>query len=400
MNSTVSIRKTCGNDFEDIREAVDRVIEDLGGLEDIISPGDRVIIKPNMVAVPMSRLSGAVTRWEVCLAIYEAVKFAGGTPVIAESASVGADTEDVILMCGYNRLRENGVPVVDLKSKDKQGGEKCRLVIDDAEIAHGIITWELVRDADAVITVPVMKTHDQTEITLGMKNLKGLLADDSKKKFHRDGLIESVVDLNAALKPCLEIVDGTFAAEGTGPVFGETKEMDLIIGSKDIVACEAVTGKIMGYEPAEVPITAAAAARGLGTMDLSEIDIAGERIADVASRFVRSCETKIDGVADSFRMVLDESACTGCRNTVVSVLIDMKEAGLLKYTEGLTVIAGRADDSMIDVRDMVPEKTVCIGACAKKFADRYGLRWAEGCPPRNRIAIDAIVGGREEYDGE
>jgi len=91
-----------------------------------------------------------------------------------------------------------------------------------------------------------MKTHDQTEITLGMKNLKGLLADDSKKKFHRDGLIESVVDLNAALKPCLEIVDGTFAAEGTGPVFGETKEMDLIIGSKDIVACEASNGKDHG----------------------------------------------------------------------------------------------------------------------------------------------------------
>ena len=52
-----------------------------------------------------------------------------------------------------------------------------------------------------------------------------------------------------------------------------------------------------------------------------------------------------------------------------------------------------------DLVGMVPEKTVCIGACAKKFADRYGLRWAEGCPPRNRIAIEAIVGGREEYDG-
>jgi len=141
-----------------------------------------------------------------------------------------------------------------------------------------------------------------------------------------------------------------------------------------------VTGKIMGYEPAEVPITAAAAARGLGTMDLSEIDIAGEKIADVASRFVRSCETKIDGVADSFRMVLDESACTGCRNTVVSVLIDMKEAGLLKYTEGLTVIAGRADDSMIDVRDMVPEKNSLHRSVREKICRQIRPQMGRGMP--------------------
>ena len=90
-----------------------------------------------------------------------------------------------------------------------------------------------------------MKTHDQAEITLGMKNLKGLMRDSGKKLFHRYGLVESIVDLNTVLKPCLEIVDGTFGQEGLGPVLGDTKEMDLIIGSKDVVACESVTGLIM-----------------------------------------------------------------------------------------------------------------------------------------------------------
>ena len=65
--STVSIRKTHGEDYASIKTGVDQVIADLGGLEDIIKPGYKVIIKPNLVACPTERLSGGVTRWEVCL---------------------------------------------------------------------------------------------------------------------------------------------------------------------------------------------------------------------------------------------------------------------------------------------------------------------------------------------
>ena len=75
--STVSIRKTMGDDYAAIKAAVDQVIADIGGIEDIIKPGYKVIIKPNLVACPTERLSGGVTRWEVCLAIYEAVQAVG-----------------------------------------------------------------------------------------------------------------------------------------------------------------------------------------------------------------------------------------------------------------------------------------------------------------------------------
>ena len=86
--STVSIRKTTGDDYAAIKAAVDQVIADIGGIEDIIKPGYKVIIKPNLVACPTDRLSGGVTRWEVCLAIYEAVKALGAEPVIAESSAI------------------------------------------------------------------------------------------------------------------------------------------------------------------------------------------------------------------------------------------------------------------------------------------------------------------------
>lgn len=290
--SKVAVVKTQDQSYESIKKAVDQVIEQIGGLEDIIKPGYKVIIKPNLVACPTDRLSGGITRWEVCLAIYEAVQAVGGVPVIAESSAAGADTELTIAKCGYQELRDKGIPVIDLKNKENA---RCVMPVEDGVVFDKINTWELVRDADAIITVPVMKTHDQTEITLGLKNLKGLLTDVQKKDFHKQGLIEGVVDWCKTLKPVLEIVDGTFGQQGLGPIFGETKEMDLIIGSKDLVACEAVTGKIMGYEPEEVMITEAAHKRGMGEMDLKKIEVVGKQIEEVASRFKRSSEVTIEG---------------------------------------------------------------------------------------------------------
>ena len=144
--STVSIRKTMGDDYAAIKAAVDQVIADIGGIEDIIKPGYKVIIKPNLVACPTDRLSGGVTRWEVCLAIYEAVKALGAEPVIAESSAAGADTELTIAKCGYQELRDKGIPVIDLKQKENA---RCTVEIEDGEVFKKINTWELVRDADA-----------------------------------------------------------------------------------------------------------------------------------------------------------------------------------------------------------------------------------------------------------
>ena len=391
--ATVSIRKTQGGAYNDIKKTVDQVIADLGGLEDIIHPGDRVMIKPNLVACPTDRLSGGVTRWEVCLAVYEAVQAVGGTPYIAESSAAGVDTEKTIAKCGYQALRDRGIPVIDLKQKENP---RCTMEIPGGVVFGRINTWELVRDTDVFITVPVMKTHDQTEITLGLKNMKGLLSDAQKKEFHKQGLVEGVVDWCAALKPALEIVDGTYGQQGLGPIFGETKEMDLIAGSKDLVACESVVGRIMGYEPEEVMITKAAHARGLGEMRLDKIQVIGCQIGDVASRFKRSSEITIAGLPESFRLLFNKDACTGCHNTVISALMDMKAQDLFPYLENMTVCVGPCKKEDLP-QEAGPENTVCVGICCKKLADELGLRCVLGCPPQNADTVQGILGDRLEY---
>lgn len=389
----VSVRKTKGDDYVAIKATVNQVIEDLGGIEDIIKPGWKVIIKPNLVACPTDRLSGGITRWEVCMALYEAVKAIGAEPIIAESSAAGADTEVTIEKCGYQDLRDQGIPVINLKDKVNI---PCKVDIENGVVFDKIDTWELVRDCDAIITVPVMKTHDQTEVTLGMKNLKGLLSDVQKKEFHKKGLIEGVVDWNKYLKPVLEIIDGTYGQQGLGPIFGETKRMDLIIGSKDLVACEAITSKIMGYEPNEVMITNAAYKRGLGEMNLNNINVVGEKIENVASRFKRSSEVEIEGIPTSFNLIFSKDACTGCHNTVISALMDMKAQNLFPYLEGMNVCVGPCMKEHLP-ENATAENTICIGICCKPLADELEFRWVVGCPPGNADVVKGILGDRREY---
>ena len=392
----VSVHKTHSDSYEDIKKTVDRVIADLGGLEDIIKPGYRVIIKPNLVATPTHRLSGGITRWEVCMAIYEQVQALGAVPILAESSACGVNTEDVIEKCGYQDLRDRGIPVINLKDK-AYNRQLCDIPVENGKMLDHFRSWELVRDIDAIITVPVLKTHDQTEITLGMKNCKGLIADVQKKDFHARGLVDSVCDLVATIKPCLEIIDGTYGQQGLGPIYGETKKMDLIIGSKDLVACETVAGKIMGYEPEEVMLTRAAYERGLGEMDIDRIEVAGRQIDEVKSRFKRTSEVEVEGLPKSCRLIFDYQACTGCHNTVISSLMDMKAQDLLGYLENMNVIVGPCKPEQLP-KNATAENTVAIGLCAKKSAgDAMGLRSAVGCPPNNAVVVQALLGDRREY---
>ncbi|GHV34194.1 hypothetical protein FACS1894187_04260 [Synergistales bacterium] len=382
--SIVSITKASGDDEQGVAKAVREAIRELGGIADIVKPGYLVIVKPNLVAVPSERVTGAVTRWEVSKAVADVVRELGAKPVIAESSSAGVDTEKVIEKTEYDTLRKQGYEVVDLKKTPAVTVK----VPGKGKVFDEMKTWELVEKADAIISVPVLKTHDQTEITLGMKNIKGLISDAHKKDFHRYGVLDGVVDMLLAFKPVLTVIDGTCGQEGIGPIFGTPVHMGLIVASKDLVAADAVGGRIMGYDPKDVPITVRAAARGLGEMDLSKIEIRGVPIAEVERRFVRASETKIEGLPP-FDLLFDEGACTGCRNTVISAIMDMKNQNLESRLENKCVVCGPLDESKLP-KDMPKEKIVLVGICTKHLEER-GV-FVPGCPPNNIYVVRGVVG--------
>jgi hypothetical protein len=157
------------------------------------------------------------------------------------------------------------------------------------------------------------------------------------------------------------------------------------MAGRDLVAVDAIAGRVMGFAPADVPITAVAAERGLGTMDEAEIQVAGEPVAAVERRFVRAEEDhRID--REGISIVHSEGTCTGCRNGLLSSLFDMQEEGSIERARGLTIVAGPTA-----LPAGVPQEfLVGIGSCGLPEAKRLP-RYVKGCPPNNVDIIRAIT---------
>jgi len=381
----VSIVKTKPQpEYDEIRRAVQQSLDLIGGIRDIVKPGHLVLINPSWVAPPVARQAGCITIPEVTRAVADIVKDIGARPVIAESSAVGVDSEKVIQESGYRQLREMGYKVIDLKSLKTT----VQMPVENARVFESIETWDLVQQADVIISVPKLKTHDQTEMTCSIKKLKGLLTDKNKKAMHQQGLFEGVIDLLTAVKPRLAVVDAIVCQEGVGPVFGKPVEMNLVLAGKDLVAVDSVCARLIGYDPKETLLTVNAAARGLGVMDLEKIAVKGEQLENVKRRFLRSIEDEPVQM-EGFQLIHGEAACTGCRNTVMSALIDMRNADQLMYLPGVTVVTG---DAQLPA-DVPLEGIVTVGLCMK---EKKTARHVKGCPPNNFLVVKAIIGDRAE----
>jgi uncharacterized protein (DUF362 family) len=386
MNKTkVAVVKTGAKPaYQKIRETVEAALNLIDGIQDIIKPSDLVLVNPSWVAPPVEREAGCITVPEVARAVADIVQQVGARAVIAESSAIGVDSSKVIQQSGYQELIEMGYEVVDLKSQKIH----VDMAVERGKVFESVECWELVQQADVIISVPKLKTHDQTEMTCAIKKLKGLLTDKAKKAMHQEGLFEGVIDLLSAVKPRLAVVDAIVCQEGVGPVFGKPVEMNLIVAGKDLVAVDAVCARLIGYHPQDILLTVNAAARGLGTMDAEQIELVGEPLENVKRRFLRSVEDSPVEV-EGFQLIHDEATCTGCRNTVMSALIDMRNADQLMYLPGVTVVTGGA----LLPKDANPDSVVTVGLCMQ---DNKSERHVKGCPPNNALVVKAIIGDRAE----
>jgi uncharacterized protein (DUF362 family) len=376
------------SDYEQTREAVRHVIELLGGLAGIVKPGDMVLIKPNVVA-PFSPDSGAVTNPQVTRAIADIVEEHKGLAVIAESSAVGVDTEEAFRVAGYETLRDRGYRVVNLKKESRQ----VTVSVKDAHRLSEFRTWELVREADAIINVPVMKTHDQVGLTLGIKNLKGLVSDKTKRAIHRNGVLKGVADLASALSPALTVIDGTIGQEGLGPAHGIPVPLGILLASRDLVAGDTIASVVMGFDPGESESTVYAARKGLGTMNLDEIEVVGEPLANVRRRFLRPWEdTRLH--VDGFDILYSPTTCSGCHNSVLGAVRAVRDANQSHCLAGLTVVAGAG----VDIPAEIPaDRIVTVGICVP--AEKRSARHVPGCPPIPKQIVRGLLGDRVKDGG-
>jgi uncharacterized protein (DUF362 family) len=268
----------------DIRQRIIHGFEALGITSAEIN-GKRVLIKPNLVE-PHSGIAHINTHPLVIRAAVEAFLHLGAAKVVvAEGAGHRRDSLLVLEESGLaDVLYEDRIPFIDLNSAPVI---KVRNLGGASTLSALFLPKELVR-ADVTVSLAKMKTHHWAGITLSMKNLFGIMPGIiygwPKNILHWVGISESIVDINATVKPQLAIVDGIVGMEGDGPIMGTPVDANVIVMGRNLPAVDATCARIMGIEPQKIPYLKRAAKR-LGPIRESSIEQRGENIASVRKNF-------------------------------------------------------------------------------------------------------------------
>ena len=137
----------------------------------------------------------------------------------------------------------------------------------------------------AIISAAKMKTHSETGVTLGLKNMFGILPQKFKGRFHMKGMHKVITDINSVVKPAFTVIDGFIGMEGRGPVNGTPIKMDTIIAGEDPVATDAVGATVMGFNPEDIGHLKMSHEKGIGS--LSDYTVVGDGVNAVKRNFRR-----------------------------------------------------------------------------------------------------------------
>jgi len=268
--SRVEVRREIDSPGITPAQMTKEAVEALGGMKEFVSPGDRVIIKPNICG-GNSIYKGTYTKIEIVDQLVRMIRELEATPVIVDADMIWTRFEPIAKAEGWiDWAKANNVTLLNLSDT-----KKCLFDFGAGSATVKVPVSREMVDADVIISVPVMKTHLLTSVTLGMKNMYGTFTEENKARYHRYGIEEVIYDVNRAFTPNLTIVDGTIGGEGFGPLSCTDVEFGTIIASNDVVAADAVTCKLMGYDPFDIDHIAKAHKRGLGNaeIDLAELNI-------------------------------------------------------------------------------------------------------------------------------
>ncbi|MCG8363093.1 MAG: DUF362 domain-containing protein [Pseudanabaenales cyanobacterium] len=249
MTSVVSLLNANSYQLQPLRSNLEVLLEPLGGMHAIVKPGDRVLLKPNLLtgARPTKECT---TRPELVYCVAQLVKAAAGKPFLADSPAFGS-ARGVAEANGYLPLVEElDLPIVELRGK--------RYRTDSAEFGNFLLSKETM-EADVVINLPKVKSHAQLTLTLGVKNLFGCVPGKMKAWWHmeagkdRTRFGAMLVETARTIAPDLTIMDGIIGHEGNGPSGGEPRSLGILAASQDVFALDRAMVEILDVNPAQVP---------------------------------------------------------------------------------------------------------------------------------------------------
>jgi uncharacterized protein (DUF362 family) len=266
-DSSVSLIRASSYVLDDLRQSVAALLEPLGGMSAFVKPGDRVLLKPNLLtgARPTKE---CVTRPELVYCVAELVIAAGGKPFLGDGPAFGS-AHGVAQANGYLPLmNELNVPIVEFKG--------VRYETISEEFDHLLLSKE-VMEADVVINLPKVKSHVQLTLTMGVKNLFGCVPGKMKAWWHMEAgkdearFGQMLVETARTISPNLTILDGIIGHEGNGPSNGEPRELGILAASSNVFALDRSVVDLLQVAPERVLTIAAARKLGL-CPELEEIE--------------------------------------------------------------------------------------------------------------------------------
>ncbi|KKH46125.1 (Fe-S)-binding protein [Methanosarcina sp. 1.H.T.1A.1] len=252
-------------DYSDTKEAIARALGLLGGIEKIIDPGDRVLLKPNLLSASPPE-AATTTHPSVVAAMCEFVLSAGGKPVVGDGAGIsrpGATAKALKVSGIEEAARKAGAGVVNFET----AGFTLVEVPEPLQFRKLYIA-NPVLEADVIISLPKLKTHELTYYTGAVKNFFGVLPLKCRKEIHllgnRDLFGEAVADVYSIVRPGFAVMDGVVGMEGNGPSHGKPVNSGVILASPDCVSLDIVAAELIGFDPLKIPTTTGALKKGFG----------------------------------------------------------------------------------------------------------------------------------------
>jgi len=254
---------------EEPEEMVRRALAAIGGIERFISSGDDVIIKPNICTDYYSYEYAATTNPFVVGTLVQLCRGAGANRVRVMDNPFGGTSQNAYRRSGIEETVTAAGGEMEVMNSNKF---RANPIPDGVDIKEWVFYQDIL-DADAFINVPIAKHHGTTGLTLGCKNLMGTILN--RGQIHAN-IHQRIADLASRVRPTLTVVDGVRTLMANGPTGGnldDVKMSNTVIASADIVAADSQAATLFGKTGADIGYISAAAAMGLGVMDLSSVKV-------------------------------------------------------------------------------------------------------------------------------
>lgn len=332
MNSKVALVKCQSFDYEysRVRAAIQEAVESLGGFSAFLSPGDRVMLKVNLL-MKKAPEEATTTHPVFVEALADLVSEHGCDVLIADSPGgpfVLRMLENVYKGCGYDRLESPEKPGIRLNRNVKSMESENA----DGYLLKRLTLLDALNEVDKVISVSKLKTHGMMKFTGAVKNMFGTVPGMIKAEYHfkmpePDDFADMLVDICDHVRPVLSLMDGIVGMEGAGPSSGDPVNLGVVLASDNPHWLDMLAVKLVHIDPQDVPTLRRAIARCLidpvnAPAEMTVLPLEAFHIAHFKAPNIRSIEF-LKGHAPYFikhaadlmlkpRPVFDSSLCVKC----------------------------------------------------------------------------------------